>query len=741
MKKTLVLLILIFVGFACDDKKNSGIRLVIKGESAYTIVIPNGASTAEVRAAIFFKDHIKKISGCEIPLVHSDEPISDYCIVISKSNEIKEADGFEIKAEDRSLYIYGGHNKGCIYGVSEILEKYLGIRYYSPQFVFIPQSKDITLPMLQISDAPVNSFRCVNGDFIKDQNYKDFHRLNETSDVFAEGYYVHTFHKLLPWQDYFKNHPEFFAFMNGKRIIDQLCLSNPDVLEIVIKKLGEEMKRQPDKQLWSVSQDDNFSYCQCDQCKKTIEEEGSPAGPLIRFVNKVAEAFPDKTISTLAYQYSRQAPLLTKPLDNVQIMLCTIELNRSKPITKDPLGKQFVKDLEDWGKITNHIYLWDYTVNFSHSISPFPNIHVLQPNLKLFADNNVREHFQQSNTGIAHEFSELKSYLLAKLLWNPEVDVTSVINEFADGYYGPASPFIRKYIYSLKNNIQKSDEWLDIYGHPTAYQNSFLSAENIAVYNSYFDEAEKASSLLPEYLLHVKTARMPLQYAIMEIGKNDMFGERGWYKEENGEFVPRQEMIDMLEAFYKTSMDCNASFINESGLSCKDYYLATKRFIDVQVKGNLAFRKTVSAKPLPSEKYSEGKLSYLTNGVRGANDYKVHWLGWEGMNFSLSLDLEMLSSAKEIQISTLWDPKSWILHPKAVSCSVSKDGFFFSKLETQVVSGNQKNENVNHTFAFKTQGQEFRYVKFDIEGTQKLYDWHPSAGGASWVFVDEIVVK
>ena len=79
-----------------------------------------------------------------------------------------------------------------------------------------------------------------------------------------------------------------------------------------------------------MSQNDNTSYCQCDACKKVIAEEGSPSGPIIRFVNEVAKRFPDKIISTLAYQYSRQAPKITKPADNVQIMLCTIELNRCK---------------------------------------------------------------------------------------------------------------------------------------------------------------------------------------------------------------------------------------------------------------------------------------------------------------------------------------------------------------------------------------------------------------------------
>jgi hypothetical protein len=147
----------------------------------------------------------------------------------------------------------------------------------------------------------------VNGAFSEDEDYRDWHRLDDLNEVFGRGYYVHTFNTLLPWETYFDAHPEYYCFMNGKRIKDQLCLSNEKVYRIALEKLKREMENQPGKRIWSVSQNDNFSYCQCPECEKIIEEEGSPAGPVIRFVNKIAGEFPDKTIATLAYQFSRPA--------------------------------------------------------------------------------------------------------------------------------------------------------------------------------------------------------------------------------------------------------------------------------------------------------------------------------------------------------------------------------------------------------------------------------------------------
>ncbi len=131
----------------------------------------------------------------------------------------------------------------------------------------------------------------------------------------------------------------------------------------------------------------------------------------------------------------------------------------------------------------------------------------------------------------------------------------------------------------------------------------------------------------------------------------------------------------------------------------------------------------------------------LTNGVRGASDFKVHWLGWEAKNFSLVLDLEDPVIASTIEISTLWDQKSWILHPASVTCYVSEDGVSYQLIEKLEVAGDQRKEEVQKLFGFTAPDTKIRFVKFEFEGTLRLPNWHLSAGGGSWVFVDEIVVR
>jgi len=732
--------------------------LVDRGRPAATIVIPETAGEPERRAAEILRTSILKMSGVDLPVRTASEPGGPAVAAIGFPSEAlpptvapslraMRVDGFVATTSTGNLYVCGGGGRGVVYGVVHLLEKYFGCRRFSPTAEVFPKRDDIYLGCLLEVDNPGSDVRVVNGEFALDPDYRDWMRLHDHRDLYGSGYYVHTFQRLVPWQTYFDAHPEYFALMNGKRVIDQPCLSRPEVFDIAVAKLREEMAAQPERKIWSVSQNDNSSYCQCPECLKAIEEEGSPSGPIIRFVNRLAALFPDKTISTLAYQYSRPAPRLARPLPNVEVMLCTIELNRSLPIAEDPSSVSFVRDIEDWSRICGNIYLWDYTVNFSHHVSPFPNLHVLGPNIRFFFDHGVRKHFQQTNTSPGHEWSELKSYLLARLLWDPRTDFEEVMDDFLDGYYGPAAPFLRRYNDALREAIERTGARLDIYEPPAVHAGDYLSAADVALYDKLFDRAEAAVAKDPEVLTRVRTARLPLLYAELEIGKDDMFGPRGFYEENGDRFEARPAMIRRLEEFAARCKAGGVRTLNESGLTPAAYCDSVKRFIEVQVEGNMAFRKPVVADPPPAAKYARGDLAVLTNGVRGASDFKVHWLGWEGVDFTLTVDLGKPVTAREITLSTLSDSRSWILHPDKVACEVSSDSLTFREIGAKTLAGDHRDEDVVRAFSWTGDMTApgalagVRYVRFRVEGTKRLPAWHASAGGLSWVFVDEIVVR
>ena len=659
-----------------------------------------------------------------------------------KQNKKLHPDGFKITIRENKLSIEGGIRKGSTYAAIHLLET-LGVKQFTPAGYQHPHMEEIRVSCGILKDQPANDVRIINLYYPNNYEYRDWMRLNTIEEIYPEGYFVHTFHRLLPWETYFSGHPEYFALVNGKRSIDQICPSNPEVKKIISQRLRAEMSKQPDKQKWSVSQNDNFSYCQCDQCSKIITEEGSPSGPIIYLVNALAKQFPDKIISTLAYQYSRKAPSKVKPRKNVGIMLCTIELHRHEPIETDPECASFKKDIEDWGKISPNIFLWDYTINFNHSISPFPNLHILQPNIQFFTKNHVNALFEQSNSTIGYEFSELKAYLLSKLMWDPNLDFEYEKQKFLHATYGTSYLYISQYIDALEKNLKETGDKLWIYEHPVVHQNGLFSEEHLKEYNWFFDQAEQAASKskVSGTLEQVQLARLPLQYAEMEIAANNMFSKRGWYLISDGKAVPNYNLRKTLDLFEQTCLQNRVPTINESELSPENYILSLRRMIDVNIEGNLAFGKKVSSSFPPDKKYQDGDLSYLSNGVSGASDYNIHWLGWFGNDTELILDLDTLTQAKNISIHSLWNGKSWILHPSEVSCSISVDGKNYSPIGIIRVEGEQQKEDPIRNYLFQTNNDTYRYVKITVKGTGKLFGWHPSAGESSWFFLDEITVK
>ena len=188
-----------------------------------------------------------------------------------------------------------------------------------------------------------------------------------------------------------------------------------------------------------------------DQCSAIDTEEGSPAGTMIRFVNAVAENFPDKTISTLAYQYTRKSPK-TRPRKNVLITLCSIECDRSAPIAEK--CTDFADDLRGWSALTENVRIWDYTTQFTNFLAPFPNLYTLQDNVQLFRDNNAKWVFEQHSNNPSELF-ELRSYITAQLLWNPDQDFDALLTDFVNGYYGAAGPFIKEYITTIHKELEK----------------------------------------------------------------------------------------------------------------------------------------------------------------------------------------------------------------------------------------------------------------------------------------------
>ncbi len=323
--KTNYLLLLIAILTFTNCSQKSRLKIIENGKTTYEIVLPDNSKSDIKKAATELQSYLEKSTGVKIPVTNTQNstPDKNKIFVGQNKNNLKTAHTILIKTDGKNLIITGGNAKSTLYAVYTFLENYIGCRWYSPTVEKVPHLKTVSVnSSLNFVYTPAITTRTVHSRlFYNNPDFAD--KLKVTHDAFP-GYVptarVHTFHKFVPEKTYFEKHPEYFALINGKRVATQLCLTNKNVLQIVTDSVSACFKRYPDAHVISVSQNDNTQHCQCDACKKIDAEEGAASGTMIRFVNGVAKHFPDKEISTLAYQYTRK-PCKTKPAKNVLITL------------------------------------------------------------------------------------------------------------------------------------------------------------------------------------------------------------------------------------------------------------------------------------------------------------------------------------------------------------------------------------------------------------------------------------
>lgn len=736
-------------------EKHQQLILTDKAETAYKIVISENSTQVEKDAAHELQAVLEEISDVKIEIINDELSPQEFEIILGNTNrnipqelipqiDRLNEDGFIIQTIDGNLLIAGGEDMGTLYGVYTFMEDYLDCRKYSAKATIIPKKERVVINQIDRKEEPAFEYRELHmPDARTDISYRNWHKLDFKEGKNEWGMFVHTFDDLVPVEQYFESNPEYFSFLNVRRIPDgQLCLSNPEVFDIVIDGLKERMAEKPEARYWSVSQNDTYKACECKNCRQEYAEFGGYSGAMIHFVNNVAAEFPDKVISTLAYQYTRAAPESIKPADNVNIMFCSIECNRSRPLSTDSLSTSFRKDTEDWCKLTDNIFMWDYVVQFRNLLSPFPNLRVLQPNIQYFRDNGIQMMFQQGSGGLVSEFYELRQYIIAKLLWNPDVDVDDIIDDFVNGYYGPAGKYIRQYIDAMHDALENSGGDLGIYGYPYDGIDTYLTPVLIKEYEQIFDKAEEAVANSPEYLERVKIARLPLEFAILDISLRDVNEDLTYFDKKDDSWIIREDMLERLEKFTNLAKKAGVARYWEHGNYPDDYQATVERYVNSSMQPHLALNKSVNLLTESSDKYPVGGANALTDGLKGINDYHFNWLGFEGPDLIAIIDLGEEKEIRSIEADFLQEIKSWVFLPDEVQFYYSSDD------ENYKLAGTIKNtipENRESTF-IETFKLEFdpvnaRYIKVIAKNKGLCPDWHPGATYSAWIFCDEVMVK
>ncbi len=431
---------------------------------------------------------------------------------------------FVIRVKSGRLLLAGGRARGTFYAVWRFLQDYCGVRWWTPWAATFPSQPSLRVPDLNVHTQPVFEYREPYWYSGFEPHWKARNQANGESSRIPDAFggcikykgYCHTFYPLVPPDKHFATHPEWYSLLKGKRTHEraQLCLSNPELRDFVVQRVKEWLREAPDAQIISVTQNDWQGACECANCKAIDQAEGSPSGSMLAFVNYIAEKiepeYPQVAVDTFAYLYTRRPPKTIRPRHNVIVRLCSIECNFREP-WDHPSNASFLADLAGWSKLCSRLYVWDYVTEFGHYVQPHPNWFTLGPNVRLFQQYGVKGVFEEgAYAGQGAEMAEMRAWVLAQLLWNPQQDDRALIREFLHGYYGKAASDIEQYLELMHRASQGFDLGCYLRKEPPHLRFQTLSA---AEHLWQAAEAAAARQKDPEVLMRVRLARLPVRYA------------------------------------------------------------------------------------------------------------------------------------------------------------------------------------------------------------------------------------
>ena len=229
------------------------LTLVNAGKSEYKIALPDEPTLVQQTAASDLQTYLQRATDAKLPIVSASDVASvdgEKLLILGPGalsqrtlgvdESAIKTDGIVVKVVGDDVVLTGAPERGTLYAVYEFLEREVGVRWLSSTDEFTPKTTTLTVDdVLSIDYAPKLVYR---ESFYRDAFSRPFaarikcngdsSRLTEEyggKNVFALG--CHSSFSLIPPKVYFKDHPDWFAEIDGVRCVGApFCWGMEDVL-------------------------------------------------------------------------------------------------------------------------------------------------------------------------------------------------------------------------------------------------------------------------------------------------------------------------------------------------------------------------------------------------------------------------------------------------------------------------------------------------------------------------------
>lgn len=501
---------------ACNNGTGSGeiviedtsIVLAENGVTEYSAVIPAAATEAERYAAETLASYFLQATGATLP-VKTDAGMSfdknakiisvgRTAILEGSGLTLSESeltcDGFRIERYDNAVVLCGVEDSGTIYAVQDFLKYQFGYEAYAGDEVYIGQTAEAKLKDFHYSEAPDFEGRDMDGLLLYNREAATMLRIrswNNSTAAYAYGAsrdwiggHCESFRTIISPEVYNDPdlpdtyHPEWFA--NSAR---QICLTNTDLIAEFIKNTIALVEENPYGMYVNIAEEDMAGMCQCSACKNEINTYGM-SGYIVRFCNQIVSAVeewreencPERELKYVTFAYSSGSihpPVRTNaqgeyeaidssviPHEKLYIRLTPIMYCYSHAFEDEncQINAAFRADIRGWQALTDHFMVYDYAANYNHYFMFFNDYDSLVPNLRMYKEIGVVNILRQNATGSSvRMFGDLYNYLVGKLMWNTELDMQELIDDFMEHYYKSGAQYMKECLSLIRTYLKEYD--------------------------------------------------------------------------------------------------------------------------------------------------------------------------------------------------------------------------------------------------------------------------------------------
>ena len=589
----------------------------INNQTEYKIVLPNDAIASDRSGASYISRFVEEAMGAAIETVsESDVTYTDESKFIvfncpdifatasfTPTTENIGDNGYQIKSVGNSVFIYttdreigfGARNAGL-----EFLRLTIGLEFFdgeSYSYNCKPGDK-VMLPGFDVIDAPDIEWMMWSSNV--SSATKTALRGSEAGDIFMNPEGGSTYHNTLQWlpvEEASAEQKEYW-YNTDKTELCYTAHGNEEMLDEMIRrciaKAIVSVDNNPDRKVLTFTVMDGGHYCNCESCTASkLAYGGADSAAHIKFVNRIGKGLDEyltqkasdegkekRDVDLIFFAYNQTNVPPVKEVngeivpyddsvvlyDNVGVFFAPIGMQYNESLYAD-VNASFLRSTNGWGALTDQIYVWYYSTNFSNYLYPFPTWHTIGDSYGALAEAGAlyiynQGQYNQGQGGVTG-FHVFKEYLNHQFRWDCNQSYYDLTNRFFKGYFKEAEKPMRRYFDELTAHIEYlEDEYPtavhgSIYHYPT--EGRFWPQRTLKQWLGYLDEAYECIEPLKD--------TDPAKYGVLykNILKESIFLRYAMLTIYQGTFSS-EELYNERVAFKNDCMQVGIARVNEGGL-------------------------------------------------------------------------------------------------------------------------------------------------------------------------------